>query len=251
MTSAMEQSLPTEEALEPQDPQPARGSNFVLAVAASLLLHGIATVLIVGLPGGPSQQQSVTYLDLSMAQPAAAPVAAPAPQRKAEPAPVPEKPSLAEKAEAPEPAQAEQPKPAPEQTAPPQEKRADEHLPHTSLGLGLTRGFFKSIGEGETLRVGVKEYYLDMLQNINEKWWLDQELQKGRIRPIMINLTIARNGAIVGSEILMSSGNVRYDKAVLAALTAASPLPPLPPSYQGDFFEAPVRLVPPLNLLNW
>jgi periplasmic protein TonB len=251
----MEQSLAMEEALEPQDPQPGRRNYFALAVAASLLLHGMATVLIIGLPGAPSQQQSVAYLDLSMAQPtAAAPMAAPAPQPqpKPAPAPVPEEPALAEKAEIPEPLQAEQPKPATEQTAaPPQEKRADQHLPHTSLGLGLTRGFFKSIGEGETLRVGVKEYYLDMLQNINEKWWLDQELKKGRIRPIMINLTIARNGDIVGSVILMSSGNVRYDKAVLAALTAASPLPPLPQSYEGDFFEAPVRLVPPLDLMNW
>jgi periplasmic protein TonB len=250
----MEQSLIMEDALQPQDAQQSRRSNrFALAIAASLLLHGVCSIVVIGLPAG-SSQPSVTYLDLSMApQAAAPPMAAPAPHPKAQPAPLAEKPAPAEKAEIPEPArQAEQPKAVPDQpTAAPEVKRADEQLAHTTLGLGLTRGFFKSLGEGETLRDDVKEYYLGMLQGINEKWWMDKELQKEGARPIIIALTIARNGAIVGCDILRSSGSVRYDKAVLAALNSAGPLPPLPPSYDMEFFQAPIRLVPPLNLMRW
>jgi periplasmic protein TonB len=251
----MEQSLPIEEALPAPDAQQLkRTSYFGLAIAGSLLLHGICSIILIGLPGGPATSPSVTYLDLSMAQPQqAAPTAAPA---KPEPqlAPLPEKPAVPEKVETPEPApQAVQANAVPEQpaAAPPQAKREDEQLPHSMLGLGLTRGFFKSLGEGESLRVGVKEYYLQMLQGINEKWWVNEELQKGKIRPVVLNVVIARSGEIVASNVLMSSGNIRYDNAVLAALKSASPLPPLPQSYQGDFFQAPIRLVPPLNLMSW
>ena len=122
-----------------------------------------------------------------------------------------------------------------------------EELSHTTLGLGLTKGYFKSLSDGDTLRVDIKEYYLELLQRINEKWWLDQFDQQ-RVNPIVISITVARNGDIVGSTVMISSGNPRYDRAVQRSLVAAGPLPPLPPDYEGNFFQAPIRLVPPLNL---
>jgi len=119
------------------------------------------------------------------------------------------------------------------------------------MGLGLTKGYFKSLGEGETLRVDIKEYYLEMLQAINEKWWLDEKIDKRRVAPVIVTITIARSGELVNSVMTRSSGNRQYDKAVLEALAKASPLPPLPKSYDQDFFQAPIRLVPPLNLMAW
>ena len=127
----------------------------------------------------------------------------------------------------------------------------EEGRSHTAIGLGLTKGYFRGLGDGGTLREGIKGYYLEMLQGINEKWWLDQQLDKRNLAPVVVNITVARNGEIIGSEIMKGSGNPRYDKAVLAALLAASPLPPLPPSYEGESFQAPIRLVPPLNLMAW
>jgi protein TonB len=50
---------------------------------------------------------------------------------------------------------------------------------------------------------------------------------------------------------MIGSGNRRYDSEVRKALAAAGPLPPLPANYEGDFFAAPVQLVPPLNLMGW
>ena len=278
-----------EEAMPQVDPQqePGQGSFFILALAASLLLHLILSVLFLGgSPSAGSKAPAVSVLDLSMVQPKPpAPLPSVPPQVQHEPrpelhtAPVPDitqvkpqpetaplaKPEVTpevkpeemasvkpEAAPAPAP-----PTPVPAPTAemgPPRPVQVVEETTLTdpsSLGLGLTKGYFKSLGNGETLREGVKEYYLAMLQVVNQKWWLDPDVTKGRIAPLMIDLIIARNGEIVDKRVLVSSGNPRYDRAVLAAISAANPLPPLPASYQGAYFEAPIRLVPPLNLLSW
>jgi len=49
---------------------------------------------------------------------------------------------------------------------------------------------------------------------------------------------------------MTSSGNPAYDRAMMRTLEASSPLPPLPESYRGDFFQAPLRFNVPLNLLH-
>ena len=64
-----------------------------------------------------------------------------------------------------------------------------------------------------------------------------------------MNLVISRDGTIVDKQLLYTSGNREYDGAVLKAIELVGPLSPLPQSYHGDFFIAPIRLVAPLNLL--
>jgi TonB family protein len=44
--------------------------------------------------------------------------------------------------------------------------------------------------------------------------------------------TILDNGRIEGIALEESSGNPSFDRAVLRALYAANPLPPLPPAYR-------------------
>ncbi|HEY5513081.1 MAG TPA: TonB family protein [Geomonas sp.] len=248
-----------EEAMQPleADQQIRFNKLLVLGAAASVILHLACTIALFILPqGSPATTSSVTYIDLGAPlQPAPAVVPSAVvppmvvPPKEATPQEVAQEP---ETTQVPEPLpQVQQTKAMPDQAAAPQETRTEEQRPHTTIGLGLTKGYFKGLGDGETLREGIKGYYLEMLQGINEKWWLDQQLDKKRIAPVVATITVARNGDIVGSRILKGSGNLRYDKAVLAALVAASPLPPLPASYVGDFFEAPIRLVPPLNLMAW
>ena len=223
---------------------------LVLGIAASMILHLVSAFVLLGLPpGSPAPAPSITYIDLNAPQ-RPAPMTVP-PKETAPPkvvrtprtVPVPENPPQATR----EPARPSEAAPA----VPPQETRVEEPRSHTTMGLGLTKGYFKSLRDGDTLRQDIKGYYLEMLQQINEKWWVDQQLDKRRLAPVVVSITVARNGEIIGSEIMSGSGNRSYDKAVLAALVAASPLPPLPPSYQGDFFQAPIRLVPPLNLMAW
>lgn len=224
--------------------------RFISAIAVSILLHIVsAYFLLFHFSGAPSRSASVTYIDLKSFQ-QAAPTPMTVPERKAPPAEIPPQPAKQAAPETQPEVQRAAVPPAPSATV--QEPvKAEEDLPHNTLGLGLTKGYFKSLGDGETLRAGIKSYYLAMLQGINEKWWLDQQLDKRSFAPMVVNITIARNGEIIGSQILRSSGSRRFDKAVLAALTTASPLPPLPEGFQGDTFEAPVRLVPPLNLMSW
>jgi protein TonB len=222
--------------------------NLLIGIAVSIALHLIFALVLLGLPSGPPRNtQSVTYLDLKALQ-------APAPMA-ASSKPAPESETLHEEQTPTQPPTLQQTKPAlqaAESTPqPPQQVKVEEERTRTVMGLGLTKGYFKSIAEGETLRVGIREYYLDMLQVINEKWWLDQQIDKRRVAPIVINITVARNGEILACDVIKTSGDRRYDKAVVAALVAASPLPPLPPSFTGDTFQAPIRLVPPLNLMAW
>jgi protein TonB len=123
-------------------------------------------------------------------------------------------------------------------------------IQEASLGLSITSGYFSSIGEGETLRDDIREYYFEMLRRINEKWWLNRESHLAVRKGAVIYLVIARNGAIVDRMLAESSGNPVCDRAMLHTLEAAGPLPPLPDTYRGDFFQAPLRFNMPLNLLE-
>jgi periplasmic protein TonB len=228
---------------------------LILGIAASFLLHLVCALVLLDLPtSSQAPPPSVTYVDLSAPQHPAPMVVpdqqkAPAPVEPVPvPAPVPETPVQTQQPEAvaAQPAATAQPA-APTAAAQPKV----EERSHSTMGLGLSKGYFSGLGDGETLRDGIKEYYQEMLQVINERWWMDQQLDKRYLAPVVVNITVARNGVIVGGKILRGSGNQRYDKAVLTALAAASPLPPLPASYDGEFFQAPLRLVPPLNLLTW
>ena len=236
-----------EDALQPLEAVQIKPNKFlVVGIAVSVTLHLACVLVLLGLPvGSPSPSAMITYVELNALQhpaPMTVPPSAPAPPKAVQ---VPRTPPVPEN-----PPQARQPETSPAQPAA-AETKVEEQRSHTIMGLGLTKGYFKSMGEGETLREDIKGYYLDMLQGINEKWWMDQQLDKRHLAPVVVSITVARSGEIVGSEIMRGSGNPRYDRAVLAALAAASPLPPLPSSYEGDFFQAPIRLVPPLNLMAW
>ena len=247
-----------EEALQPleTDQQTGPPNYFVLGIAASVALHLACTALLLALPQGPATRQSVTYVDLRLPQQHA--VAMTPPSQAPKPVPQPPQPHPAaetppaETPTAPEPAPlSQQAKPLPEQPPAPATAQVAQEPSRTTLGMGLTRGYFKSLGDGETLREGVKGYYQELLQKVNEKWWLDQQIDKRQVAPLIINLVVARNGEIVDTQIMASSGNPRYDRVVQTALAAAGPLPPLPATFDGNFFEAPIRLVPPLNLMAW
>ena len=118
-----------------------------------------------------------------------------------------------------------------------------------SLGLGLANGYFSSLAEGKNLRPDIREYYFNMLRVINEKWWVSRPDKIERNREAIINVVIDRNGIIVAKEFLKRSGNPLFDRAMIRSLESANPLPPLPKTYEPDYFSAPLRFIAPLNLL--
>lgn len=238
---------------QPADCQVARRNiNFTTGITVSVVLHLLCTGFLLTHQGGERPYQPVSYVDLRFLQ-AAQPMTAPSATPAAQPAPAtPKLPEPTAKTEIPQEPQkpAEAPKAAQDQPAAAQPSKVDEQLASSSFGLGLTRGYFRSMDDGVTLRDDIKGYFLGMLQGINEKWWLNQEFDKKQLEPIRVFITVARNGEIVDSQVLIGSGNPRYDRAVVAAVKAASPLPPLPATYQGEYFQAPITLVPPRNLFS-
>jgi periplasmic protein TonB len=118
-----------------------------------------------------------------------------------------------------------------------------------AIGFGMTSGYFGSFADGETLRDDIRDYYFDLLRKVNEAWWTGGMASPGWLRGASVNLVIDREGRIVAKALLHSSGSREYDRSLLAALDRAVPLPPLPATYQGEQFMAPLRFVPPLNLM--
>jgi TonB family protein len=72
-------------------------------------------------------------------------------------------------------------------------------------------------------------YYLDRMLALIESRWFKPPVPLGvgaRAR-----FTILRNGKLKGIALEETSGYPTFDRAVLRALYAANPLPPLPPAY--------------------
>ena len=128
-------------------------------------------------------------------------------------------------------------------------KEQPELLEQSSLGLGLSLGYFSSLAEGRTLRDDIKQYYFAMLRKVNEQWWLTGAGSIRTPRIPVITVVLARNGDLVERFIEQGSGDREYDKKILQALDAAAPFPPLPPTFRDQFFKVPIRMVAPLNFL--
>jgi periplasmic protein TonB len=221
-------------------------AQFGRMLAISLLLHIIAFMPFFFAGHARFAGPSVPFLDLNIGMDA-----------KSDPMANPAKGVVKENVEAPAPP----PVPAPplseldklrerSQSSLVNAASQPEAVQDASLGLSITSGYFGSIGEGESLRDDIREYYFEMLRRINEKWWLNRDNQEGGRNRAVFYLVIARDGTIVDRMMATSSGNPAYDRAMMRTLEASSPLPPLPESYRGDFFQAPLRFNVPLNLLN-
>jgi protein TonB len=223
-----------------------RAQGIGLALAVSLLMHAGATTYVILQKGGNGARPAVNYIDLKMLQPAAE-VAKPA-------APRPVAHSAAQVPPADPPARPSPPTAYDRlqnevQKALQTADSRPEAVNDVSIGLGMTNGYFSSLSEGKTLRPEIREYYFNLLHRVNETWWVTKNGRPGWARDAIINVVIARNGAVVGLELARGSGNPAWDRAMLKSLEAASPLPPLPDSYTDEFFRAPLRFVAPLGLM--
>lgn len=211
---------------------------FPLMLATSFLCHAVISLFLLQPHQGGSTVPSVPVFDLEM-------TASSAPSPMAQPAAAVQ-PEVAEP-ETPTPPVANVERPVQNAATAP---AASEELHRSGIGLGLTNGYFSGLGEGETLRDDIREYYFTMLRQINEKWWLQPESRGGTAGNAVVSLVISRDGVVVQSLLVQGSGNPAFDRQILQAVAAASPLPPLPASYRGDLFNAPLRFKAPLTLMS-
>ena len=124
-------------------------------------------------------------------------------------------------------------------------------LMSTPLGLGMTHGYFSGIADGRTLRDDIRGYYFEMVEKINREWWDKAGLLKEPIRRDGIfELQVQRDGTIVSVLILQGTGLHDADQLLTEIIKKASPLPPLPASYNSSLFRAPLRIKAPLFLFR-
>lgn len=219
---------------------------FAKALSLSLALHLAFAAVAALFPGRLASlaPESIVMVDLTDAGnqkskeiPRTSAIRPASPPAKQMVLPSPDEKPLADPS--PIPVEEEAPPPVPPQTN------------TASLSTGLTRGFFRSLADGETLRGDVREYYFDLVERVNEQWWAaasSAAMEPGR-QEALVTITVRKNGELLDVRLVKSSGNDEYDRLIMDALQAASNLPPLPESYPGEFFQAPLRLMAPRGLL--
>ena len=121
----------------------------------------------------------------------------------------------------------------------------------TPLGLGLTHGFFKSLGEGKTLRDEIRVYYFEILEKINTAWWQKAgNLSATADQDGIVDISIGPDGVLIGVQMARTTGSGEVDRAIIEALREASPFAPPPVGFGQDVFRAPLRIAAPSNLFR-
>jgi TonB family protein len=224
--------------------QDSRKRWFGYALALSLALHigaALAFIIAGGFKMAGEKATNFIIQDITLSPSISAPV---------KPAPVPPAPQPATTSATPEadrePEKPEQ-EPVPEQPSESTGSPGKEGgLMSTPLGLGMTHGYFSGIADGRTLRDDIRGYYFEMVEKINRKWWDKAGLLKEPLRQDGIfELLVQRDGTIISIRILQGSGSREADRLLTEIIRNASPLPPLPASYDSSLFQAPLRIKAP------
>jgi protein TonB len=121
----------------------------------------------------------------------------------------------------------------------------------TPLGLGMTHGFFSGLADGRSLRDDIRGYYFEMVEKINREWWEKAGLLKEPLRQDgVFELLVQRDGTIVSIRMLQGTGSSEADRLLAEIIGKASPLPPLPTTYDLGLFRAPLRVKAPSFLFR-
>lgn len=86
--------------------------------------------------------------------------------------------------------------------------------------------------ESQKVDNGSFQPYMDVMHEKITKKWTPPQTDKDA--EVMVEYTIMKNGTVKDPKIVKSSGNDAVDKSAIDALHNASPLPPLPLSYEQD-----------------
>lgn len=225
-----------------------RGIDFFVGMLGiSLLLHLFLSLFVL-IPGRtPVQGRQPLYVDLKAFSPPASPAPASQSSEPAEPVPLDDADPVPVESR-PEPPDATDRLQQTMTDSLQQAAKNPEAVHQSAIGLGITAGYFGSFAEGETLKSEIREYYFTLMRRINEVWWTHSAslpVARGASFVLLVN----REGKVVACQLMESSGNQQYDQLLRETVKLAEPLPPLPASFTGAIFNAPIRFVPPLNLM--
>ncbi len=107
--------------------------------------------------------------------------------------------------------------------------------PEAAAQEGIGRGGLSLGGGGAAQESGIPSdfqftYYLQRMLTLIESRWYKPPVASGT--SARARFTILTGGKVQGIALEVSSDNSSFDRAVLRALYAANPLPPLPPAYR-------------------
>jgi protein TonB len=218
------------------------------ALATSIMLHLLAVIFIVAAGSGTrgdSETIGVLLKDIPLAPTA----------RQNDPAPILKAPSLPKKPLSPpevppseESARKSPPAPVPTSGGGPQK---NNNVMATPLGLGLTYGYISSIAEGRTLREDIRNYYIELVEKINQEWWRQADGLKEPIRQDgIIELYLQRDGTVTSQRIFQGTGSREADQVLQDVIKKVSPLPPLPAAFAEKTFVVPLRIKAPSYLFR-
>lgn len=246
----MLKKTPTVKPAEPATPEyspPSPGGRprkgvVAACLALSLILHVGAVMLVLLASLQRNHAPNVAYIDINAVEPVPPPKAV-----IHSPAPPPPNAGADRSPPLPE----ASPDPAGQETAPLPVKSPAAEVLATSLGRGMTSGYFSSFAEGKNLRDDIREYYLTLLEKINVKWWLKAEtLKETAPHDGVVMFAIGRDGGVDDVQLLKGTGSREVDLAIVEVLKDAAPFPPLPAGYPLAEFRAPLRIAAPLHLLS-
>ena len=101
-------------------------------------------------------------------------------------------------------------------------------------GQGESGAGHGAVGDGPP--DGIGDDYLERVRRYvgRYKHYPDDAVRRREEGRVVLAFTIARDGSVLGAEVEHSSGHRVIDDAALNMLSAASPVPPLPPTFRGD-----------------
>jgi colicin import membrane protein len=95
-------------------------------------------------------------------------------------------------------------------------------------------------GQGET-NTRLMSYYSSIWSRIKGQWALPQSILQNQNLEAVIDVKIARSGALLSAQFEKKSGNSYFDSSAMRAVRKASPFSPLPEWIRDDSVELGIR----------
>jgi TonB family protein len=111
-------------------------------------------------------------------------------------------------------------------------------------GQGSTGFPASSTGGSSLLDPALQRYYTDVWEKIQDAWHAPN-LSSMKSLVTVVSIRIRKDGKIIDWTIEKRSGNRVYDESVARALRSIDTLPPIPPSFNGDYLEIGFNFHPP------
>lgn len=116
--------------------------------------------------------------------------------------------------------------------------RTPEALKSPNMGITGSGGI--GVGPNSPLGTRFGSYVALLQERIASKWNTGDLAGRSGLRPVVVSLTILRDGSVRGVRVAEPSGNSLLDRSAERAVLDASPLPPLPLAFEKD--EASLEL---------